>query len=234
MTQQFAVSATHTVNRNLDCVLRNIQLVGRVGVGARWRAADQKVLQLFKNFKTKHGEKELPRQFWINFYPSVYAEYVKNEVGKYDLDPWLVKGLIRQESMYNSRSLSPAGARGLMQIMPKTGKRLFEQTHPNQTFENDLLFEPDLNIQLGVRYLNNLNRKHKGNGIYILITYNAGPKVLRAWLSRFREIEDMDIFVESIPYPETRGYVKHVFRNHGIYKNLYPSQLAQIPSNKSF
>jgi tRNA dimethylallyltransferase len=193
-----------------------------------------KVLQLFKNFKTKPGEKELPRQFWINFYPSVYAEYVKNEVGKYDLDPWLVKGLIRQESMYNSRSLSPAGARGLMQIMPKTGKRLFEQTHPNQTFENDLLFEPDLNIQLGVRYLNNLNRKHKGNGIYILITYNAGPKVLKAWLSRFREIEDMDIFVESIPYPETRGYVKHVFRNHGIYKNLYPSQLAQIPSNKSF
>ena len=109
-----------------------------------------------------------------------------------------------------------------MQIMPKTGKRLFEQTHPNQTFENDLLFEPDLNIQLGVRYLNNLNRKHKGNDIYILITYNAGPKVLRAWLTRFREIEDMDIFVESIPYPESRGYVKHVFRNHGIYKNLYP------------
>ena len=197
-------------------------------------ADSMRILQLFKNFKTIHGEKELSRQFWINFYPSVYAEYVKTESGKYDLDPWLVKGLIRQESMYNSRSLSPAGARGLMQIMPKTGKRLFEQTHPNQTFENDLLFEPDINIKLGVRYLNNLTRKHNGNGVYILITYNAGPKVLRAWLSRFRDIKDMDIFVESIPYPETRGYVKHVFRNHGIYKNLYPSDLAQTPSNKSF
>ena len=193
-----------------------------------------KILQLFKNFKTKQGEKELPREFWVNFYPSAYAEHVNTEAGKYDLDPWLVKGLIRQESMYNSRSLSPAGARGLMQIMPKTGKRLFEQTHPNQAFENDLLFKPDINIQLGVRYLNNLTRKHKGNGVYILITYNAGPKVLRAWLSRFRNIKDMDIFVESIPYPETRGYVKHVFRNHGIYKNLYPSHLAQTPSNKSF
>ncbi|MEE8269864.1 MAG: tRNA (adenosine(37)-N6)-dimethylallyltransferase MiaA [Nitrospinaceae bacterium] len=192
------------------------------------------VLQLFKNFKTKHGEKELPRQFWINFYPSAYAEYVNIEAGKYDLDPWLVKGLIRQESMYNSRSLSPAGARGLMQIMPKTGKRLFEQTHPNQTFDNDFLFEPDINIQLGVRYLNNLTQKHKGNGVYILITYNAGPKVLRAWLSRFRSIKDRDVFVESIPYPETRGYVKHVFRNHGIYKNLYPSRLEPTPSNKSF
>ena len=192
------------------------------------------VLQLFKNFKTKHGEKELPREFWINFYPSVYAEHVEVEAGKYNLDPWLVKGLIRQESMYNSRSLSPAGARGLMQIMPKTGKRLFSQTHPNQDFENDILFEPDINIQLGVRYLNNLNRKHKGNGVYILITYNAGPKVLKAWLTRFRSIKDMDIFVESIPYPETRGYVKHVSRNHGIYKNLYPSHLVQTPSNKSF
>jgi tRNA dimethylallyltransferase len=192
------------------------------------------VLQLFKDFKTKHGEKELPRQFWINFYPSAYSEYVKVEAGKYDLDPWMVKGLIRQESMYETRSLSPAGARGLMQIMPKTGKQLFARTYPNQTFNKDILFEPDVNIRLGVRYLDDLNRKLKGNGVHILITYNAGPKVLRAWLLRFRDIEDMDVFVESIPYPETRGYVKHVYRNHGIYKNLHPSHLAQTPANKSF
>jgi tRNA dimethylallyltransferase len=192
------------------------------------------ILQLFKNFKTIHGEKELPRQFWVNFYPSVYSEYVKTETGKYDLDPWLVKGLIRQESMYNASSLSPAGARGLMQIMPKTGKQLFTRTHPDQTFDKEFLFEPDINIRLGVQYLHDLNRKHKGNGVYILITYNAGPKVLQAWLKRFRSIKDKDVFVESIPYPETRGYVKHVYRNHGIYKNLYPAHLAQTPSNKSF
>jgi soluble lytic murein transglycosylase len=193
-----------------------------------------KVLQLFKDFKTKHGERELPRQFWVNFYPSAYSEYVKVETGKYDLDPWFVKGLIRQESMYDTRSLSPAGARGLMQIMPKTGKRLFARIHPNQNFDKDYLFEPDINIRLGVRYLNDLTRKHSGNGVYILITYNAGPKVLRAWLARFRNIKDMDVFIESIPYPETRGYVKRVFRNHGIYKNLYPSEMVKIPLNKSF
>ena len=197
-------------------------------------ADSMKILQLLKDFKTIHGEKELPRQFWVNFYPSAYSEYVKTETVKYDLDPWLVKGLIRQESMYNANSLSPAGARGLMQIMPKTGKELFTRTHPDQTFDKDVLFEPDINIRLGVRYLNDLNRKHKGNGVYILITYNAGPKVLKAWLKRFRNIKDKDVFVESIPYPETRGYVKHVYRNHGIYKNLYPSPLAQTPPNKSF
>jgi tRNA dimethylallyltransferase len=192
------------------------------------------ILQLFKDFKTKHGEKELPRQFWINFYPSVYSEQVKSEAGKYDLDPWLVESLIRQESMYSANSLSSAGARGLMQIMPKTGKQLFARTDPGQTFDKEILFEPDVNIRLGVRYLHDLSRKHKGNSVYILITYNAGPKVLRAWLNRFRGIKDMDVFVESIPYPETRGYVKHIFRNHGIYKGLYPSHLAQTPTNKSF
>ena len=197
-------------------------------------ADSMQILQLFKDFKTKHGEKELPRQFWINFYPAVFSEQVKLEAGKYDLDPWLVESLIRQESMYSASSLSSAGARGLMQIMPKTGKQLFEQTDPGQTFDKEILFEPDVNIRLGVRYLHDLNRKHKGNGVYILITYNAGPKVLRAWLNRFSSIKDMDVFVESIPYPETRGYVKHIFRNHGIYKSLYPSHLAQTPPNKSF
>ena len=192
------------------------------------------ILQLFKNFKTIHGEKELPRQFWINFYPSVYSEKVRFEAGKYNVDPWLVEGLIRQESMYNSSSLSSAGARGLMQIMPKTGKQLFSQTDPGQSFDKEILFEPDVNIRLGVRYLHDLSRKHKGNGVYILITYNAGPKVLRAWLNRFHSIKDMDVFVESIPYPETRGYVKRVYRNHGIYKSLYPSHSTEIPSNKSF
>jgi tRNA dimethylallyltransferase len=193
-----------------------------------------RILHMYKDFKTIHGERELPREFWVNFYPSAYSNYVKEEANKYDLDPWLVEGLIRQESMYDTRSLSPAGARGLMQIMPKTGRQLFARTHPEQNFENEFLFEPDINIKLGVKYLNDLTRKHKGNGVYILITYNAGPKVLKAWKRRFSSIKDRDIFIESIPYPETRGYVKRVSRNYEIYKNLYPTPLESLPSNKTF
>lgn len=219
-----------SVRKNLSGVMWLAHWYNR----ARAYGDSMQVLQLFKDFKTKHGEKELPRGFWINFYPSAYSEAIQTEAGKYHLDPWLVEGLIRQESMYNTQSLSPAGARGLMQIMPKTGKRLFERTHPGREFENDFLFEPDLNIRLGVRYLNDLTRKLKGNGVYILITYNAGPKVLKAWQRRFRMIKDRDIFVESIPYPETRGYVKHVIRNYIIYKNLYPAPPAQVRANKAF
>ncbi len=219
-----------SVRKNLSGVMWLAHWYNR----ARAYSDSLQIMQLYKDFKTKHGEKELPREFWVNFYPSAYSEVVKMEAGKYHLDPWLVAGLIRQESMYNTQSLSPAGARGLMQIMPKTGKRLFESAHRGQEFKNDFLFEPDLNIRLGVRYLNHLSRKLKGNGVHILITYNAGPKVLKAWRKRFRMIKDRDIFVDSIPYPETRGYVKHVIRNYGIYKILYPAPPAQALANKFF
>ncbi|MEE9258806.1 MAG: lytic transglycosylase domain-containing protein, partial [Nitrospinaceae bacterium] len=222
------------MGRSIRKNLSGVMWLGHWYNRARAYADSMQILQLYKDFKTIHGEKELPRGFWINFFPSAYSEFIRAETEKYDLDPWLVEGLIRQESMYNTQSLSPAGARGLMQIMPKTGKRLFERTHPDQPFHKDALFEPDLNIRLGVRYLNDLTRKLKGNGIHILITYNAGPKILKAWLRRFRGLKDMDVFIESIPYPETRGYVKHVMRNYGIYKNLYPAPMAQAPANKSF
>ncbi len=192
------------------------------------------ILQLFKDFKTMSGEKDLPKGFWLNFYPSAYSKIVDIQARRYNLDPWLVEGLIRQESMYNSRSLSPAGARGLMQIMPRTGKQLFKRSHPHEKFETDDLFDPETNIQLGVQYLSTLMRKYKGNGVHILITYNAGPKKLRAWRNRFSGIKDRDVWIESIPYPETRNYVKRVTRNYGIYKKLYPSRLSASSENKSF
>jgi len=108
-----------------------------------------------------------------------------------------------------------------MQIMPATGKKLYPKTKLKKPFEADILFEPDLNIQLGVKYVSQLNKRFGGNGTHILISYNAGPHVLKKWLKRFGHLTDLDVFIESIPYPETRRYVKHVLRNRGIYKTLY-------------
>lgn len=201
---------------------------------AKAYSSSMQILQLLKDLKTIHGEKKLPREFWVNFYPSAYSNFVQTEAAKYDLDPWLVEGLIRQESSYNAQAVSPAGARGLMQIMPKTGKRLYAKARPEDTFQEDLLHQPDINIELGVQYLNDLALKYKSNGVHILISYNAGPKVLKAWMSRFRNINDTDVFIESIPFPETRGYVKHVFRNYGIYKHLYPDHPGTDSEKKSF
>jgi len=179
------------------------------------------LLHLYRDYHSKYGEKDLSEQFWKYFFPLAYAETIQEASLRYDIDPYFVKGLIRQESLFDAQSLSPAGARGVMQIMPETGKRLYASDPYDPPFTKELLFDPDLNIQLGIKYLSQLHKKFGKNGTHILISYNAGPHVLKKWLERFRDIKDPDVFIESIPYPETRGYVKHVSRNHGVYKQLY-------------
>jgi tRNA dimethylallyltransferase len=180
-----------------------------------------RLLHLYKNFKTKNGEKTLSQQFWKHFFPLAHADTIGEISETYDIDPYFVKGLIRQESLFEAKALSGAGARGLMQIMPATGKSLYTQGRNKKPFDVELLFEPDFNIALGIKYLSQLNKRFGNNGTHILISYNAGPHVLKKWLKRFSKIDDPDVFIESIPYPETRRYVKHVLRNHGVYKSLY-------------
>ncbi len=109
-----------------------------------------------------------------------------------------------------------------MQIMPYTGERLLVDTFPDpETFKADDLFNPDLNILLGVKYLKELKNKYNNNWVHILICYNAGPEALEKWLRRFHNIGDLDVFIEMIPYPETKNFVKQVLRNYGVYKFLY-------------
>ncbi|MBL4664367.1 MAG: tetratricopeptide repeat protein [Nitrospinaceae bacterium] len=180
-----------------------------------------KLLQLYKDFATKSGERTLSSRFWKYFFPLAYREAVVSNSKYRKVDPFFVSGIIRQESLFDSKALSPAGARGLMQIMPATGKKLYPKTKLKKPFEADVLFEPELNIRLGVKYVSQLNKRFGGNGTHILISYNAGPHVLKKWLKRFGHLNDLDVFIESIPYPETRRYVKHVLRNRGIYSTLY-------------
>ena len=111
-----------------------------------------------------------------------------------------------------------------MQIMPKTGKKLYSTGPTGDSFETDLLYDPELNIELGIKYLNQLSREVGNDPAHILASYNAGPHVLKIWLKRFAHIKDPHMFIESIPYPETRNYVKRVLRNYGIYKALYRPQ----------
>ena len=188
---------------------------------AKAYAESVRLLHLYRDYRSKQGEKDLSEQFWKYFFPLAYAETIQSASRMHDIDPYFVKGLIRQESLFDAQSLSPAGARGLMQIMPETGKQLYPTDQYDRPFAEELLYDPNLNIQLGIKYLSQLNKRFGKNGTHILISYNAGPHILKKWLKRFRAIEDPDVFIESIPYPETRRYVKHVLRNHGVYKLLY-------------
>ena len=180
-----------------------------------------RILQLYKNFKTKIGEKELSYNFWKNFYPPAYDKTIRNISKNLGVNPYFVQGLIRQESLFNAKVQSRAGAIGLMQIMPKTGRSLHTNSNMTRPFKTDILFDPETNIQLGIQYIHQLKNRFKKNKTHVLISYNAGPHNLKKWLTRFKHIDDPDVFIESIPYPETRKYVKKVLRNHGIYKTLY-------------
>jgi len=206
-----------TTRKNLSGVLWLTKLYN----DAHAYSDTMRVMQLYKNFKTKLREKDLTKNFWKNFYPLAYAKTIHDNAKIFNVDPYFVKGLIRQESLFNSQVQSRAGAIGLMQIMPETGRSLYANTKKSEPFNATILFNPETNIQLGIQYIAQLNKHFKKNKSHILISYNAGPHNLKKWLKRFSHLQDPDVFIESIPYPETRKYVKKVLRNYGIYQTLY-------------
>ena len=186
-----------------------------------------RLLQLYRNHVGEIEEKNLPIDYWKTFYPAVYTDIIHSEAKKNKVDPNFIKGLIKQESLYEEEALSVAGARGLMQIMPATGRRINALQKTKVSLEeDDDLFDPGINIRLGAAYLKQLEASTGKNKAYKLIAYNAGPGVLKKWKQRFKHIKDRDEFTESIPYPETRNYVKKVLRNYWLYKKLY--RVAEI------
>ncbi len=155
-------------------------------------------------------------------YPLAYWEAVQQKTLERGIDPYLVLALIRQESLFNARARSPAAAFGLMQLIVATAARVAKQIGlPAPTQEK--LFEPELNLTLGTQYLKDLLERYSNNWFKAIAAYNAGEAAVDRWE---REIvtDDIEEFVERIPYFETRGYVKLVLRNHRIYKRLYEPQ----------
>lgn len=139
-----------------------------------------------------------------------------NQLG---LNPFLVAGLIRQESMFNAQSVSPAGAVGLMQVMPQTGAQIAQKYNiPN--FRANRLEDPELNLVVGTYYLRDLLQRYSGRIDETLAAYNAGPHRVATWKT-YSEYGDEDMWIERIPFTETRNYVKIVKANTAIYQALY-------------
>lgn len=152
-------------------------------------------------------------------YPLAYWELVQQKSQERELDPHLILALIRQESLFDPRARSPATALGLMQLIPPTAARVARQLGlPVPTQEK--LFDPELNVNLGTQYLKDLLQRYSNNWFKAIAAYNAGETAVDRW-EREIATEDIEEFVERIPYIETRGYVKLVLRNHRIYKRLY-------------
>jgi len=164
---------------------------------------------------------EVPRDVWLAAYPMPYEDSIRKWSSKAGIDPMLTAGLIRQESAFEVEARSPANAEGLMQILPKTGRRLAAQARVH--YGRGVLFDPDYNVHLGTIYVAGL-RKDFGSVESALAAYNAGEERLNSWTSgqAYREPAE---FVDSIPFTETREYVQIVTRNAAIYRKLYGAQI---------
>jgi len=152
-------------------------------------------------------------------YPKGYMALVVKTLARYNLDPFLVLSLMRQESAFNARVISKANAIGLMQLIPPTAKevaRTLNQDIPSK----ESLKDPVVNVQLGIEYLNRLLVSFNQNMVYALAAYNAGPTKVRQWVALRSNMPPLE-FIESIPYTETRNYVKKILRNYAIYLTLY-------------
>ena len=152
-------------------------------------------------------------------YPLAYWEIIQNNAREAEIDPYLVVALIRQESLFDTRARSSAAALGLMQLLSTTASRVAKQLGlaPPST---ERLFDPELNVTLGTRYLQNLLQRYSNNWFKAIAAYNAGEAAVDRW-EKDIVTDDIEEFVERIPYLETRQYVKLVLRNHRIYKTLY-------------
>lgn len=156
------------------------------------------------------GDPAIPRAFWEMFYPFGWRAEVTDAAARAGLDPYLVAAVVREESSYYPRAVSRAGARGLMQLLPQTA-RLLAPTGD--------LDDPALNLQLGTRFLAALLREWSDPRL-ALAAYNAGPKRVRQWWSA-RRTDDVEAFIEQIPYDETRHYVKRVVLSWDEYRRIY-------------
>ena len=167
---------------------------------------------------------EAPEKFWRLAFPLPYRKALEQYCRAEGLDPYLMAALIRQESEFNPKAISPANARGLAQVMPATGRQLSRQLGIRR-FRTAMLFTPDMNLKLGTYYLKQLSDDLQGKWEAALASYNAGKTHVTAWMAagNYREPSE---FVESIPFNETRAYVQSVLRNAEVYREIYGQKLA--------
>jgi soluble lytic murein transglycosylase-like protein len=164
----------------------------------------------------------LPVEVLRVIFPLDYWELIDKYSKASRLDPYLVSALMAQESTFTADIRSSANARGLMQIMPGTG-RLYARKLGIRSFTTASLSQPETNVRIGVQYFKDLVDKF-GEIHYALAGYNAGDARVVEWIRRAPDLAP-DEFIDSIPFPETQNYVKRILGTTEDYRRLYGTGL---------
>jgi len=159
-----------------------------------------------------------PLQVLSIIYPPFYSAEIAKYAARFGVDPLLVSAVMRQESIFDYQIVSPAGAIGLMQVMPTTGEGIAREL--KETFAEDSLYNYETNIRYGTFYIKKRSTQFEGNNVLVLCSYNAGAHNAIKWQERNKNL-DPDLFVEDIGFFETRGYVKKVMGNYWTYQQLF-------------
>lgn len=176
---------------------------------------DPKIADRYQGWRQQPGYRQA-------LYPLPYLDAIQALAQQRSLNPLLVMALIRQESRFEKDIGSVVGARGLMQVMPETADWIASQIG----LETYALDQPQDNLLLGIWYLDYTHRTYDNHSLLAIASYNAGPGNVAAWVEEFGS-NDPDAFVEAIPFPETKDYVKAVFANYWNYLQLYNPEVAQ-------
>ena len=167
-------------------------------------------------------EGEVPEQWRRLYYPLPAGGLVESAAKEFGVDPSLFRALVRQESTFNARARSKAGAAGLTQLMPGTA-RLLSRKVLKKRFRRAFLYDPAINVRLGASYLRQLLQDFGNDRLMALAAYNAGPGRIRGFLRDHPGLS-ADERLESLPAAETRDYVRRVFLFSESYRELYPEK----------
>jgi soluble lytic murein transglycosylase len=168
-------------------------------------------------FSPVQAPEEAPLFIQRLYYPIYFGEVIFAEAEALEVDPAMLMAIMRQESLFEFSALSIAGARGLMQVMPATGEYVAQHSG-FEGFNPDQLWLPYVSIKFGSWYINQQLGLFDNNQFAALAAYNAGPGNVVEWL---KISDDLDVFVESIPFWESRTYIRRIYVNLAAYRRLY-------------
>jgi soluble lytic murein transglycosylase len=159
-------------------------------------------------------------------YPQAFAPLIEQVAEQSGVPSSFLRAVAREESGFHTTALSRAGARGLIQILPATAKEIAKGM--GMRYDRETLSRPEVNLALGARFMATLSERMGGQLALVPAAYNAGPSITSRWLNE-RKSEPLDVWIENIPYDETRQYSRRVIQSYGVYAWLESGELPILP-----